>query len=170
MSLRTLATPLTIGSFIVVCFTGLCLFFGVRGGLVNPIHEISSLVFVLGSVLHIAINWKPTLAHLKRPLGAGLAVLFAVASGLALLPVQGDQESPRQVLGQATELILDAGLAEASAITRQSEQELLDRLAQAGCRNIDRSSTLRGIAQANEKTPLVLLGAVLPERIRKSGE
>lgn len=48
MKLRGIATPLTIGSFILVCVTGLCLLFGLRGGLIDPLHELSSIVLVIG--------------------------------------------------------------------------------------------------------------------------
>jgi len=163
MTLRTLATPLTIGTFIVVCFTGLCMLFGVHG-LVNPVHEISSILFVIGSVLHIVINWRPTLNHLKKPLGATLAIVCTVISLAALIPTGGKKDNPRQVLGQAMEVILDSNVQGVAVITRQSEQEVVGKLAAAGFGSIDPKATLREIAKANSQPTLKMLGAILPKK------
>jgi len=168
MTLRTIATPLTIGTFIVVCFTGLCMLFGVHG-LVNPIHEVTSVLFVVGSVLHIAINWRPTLAYLKKPLGASLAIVFTVISLVALLPTGGKGQNPRQVLGQASDVILDSNLPGVATLTKQSEQTLLGKLAQAGFASVDSQATLRDIARANGKSTLETLAAVLPKSVNPGG-
>jgi hypothetical protein len=121
-------------------------------------------LFIVGSILHVAINWKATLTHLKRPLGAGLAVFFAVVSGLALLPLEGEQKDPLQLMDQAAEVVLDLDLHGASVITRQSESEIIYRLRQAGCSYIDQNSNLRGIAKANKKGMMQILSAIFPKK------
>lgn len=165
MTLRTIATPLTIGSFIVVCLTGIFMLCGIRG-LSGPVHEVTSILFVVGSILHIAINWKPTLNHLKKPLGATLAIAFTLISLAALLPVGGKGQNPKQVFGQAGEVILDQNLQGAAGITKQSEQELLGKLSQAGFNAIDAKATLRDIAKANGKSALETLAAILPTKAK----
>lgn len=163
MSLRTFATPLTIGTFIVVSVTGLCMLFGIRG-LTGPVHEVCSILFVIGSILHIAVNWKPTLAHLKKPLGASLAVLFVIVSVVALLPRRSQGKSPRQILQQAAEVLLDADIKGAATITRQSEQVLRDKLTQAGFKPLDAKASLREIAKVNGRNSMDLLRVVLPAK------
>lgn len=163
VTLRTIATPLTIGSFVVVCLTGLFLFFGVRG-LTGPVHEWTSLVFVVGSIFHIIINWKATLAHLKKPLGASLAIICVVLSVVAILPWGGKQQNPKQVLRQSMEVLLDTDLKGVAAVTRQSEQVLEDKLIQAGFKTVDAKATLREIAKANGKSTMATMSAILPAK------
>lgn len=169
MTLRTIATPLTIGSFIVVCLTGLFMLFGIRG-LTGPVHEVTSILFVVGSILHIVINWKPTLNHLKKPLGATLAIAFTLISVASVIPMGGKRQNPKQVLGQAGEVILDQNLQGAAVITKQSEQELMGKLIQAGFKAVDSKATLREIAKANGQTSLVTLAAILPAKAGGSHE
>nr|WP_320132590.1 DUF4405 domain-containing protein [uncultured Holophaga sp.] len=161
MTLRSIATPLTIGTFIVVGVTGICMLLGVHG-LVNPVHEISSVLFVLGSVLHILVNWKPTAAHLKKPMGASLALICALVTVAALVMPSRKGANPRQAMGQAAELCLGADLGRLADLTGQPQQELMHRLARVGVSAPDAHATLRQIAQANGKQPMVLLAAVLP--------
>jgi uncharacterized membrane protein len=161
MKLRGIATPLTITTFIVVCFTGLCLLFGYRGGFVSQVHELSSILFVAGSILHIAVNWKPTLNHLKKPLVAGLAGCVMVVSVLAVMP-SGDQETGgRKLVGTVMDVVLDANLSAVSTMTRQPEDALCSRLAQAGCGAIDQNASLREIARVNHKNPMEIVAVVM---------
>lgn len=80
MAIRTLATPMTIASFITTCTTGTLMLFGFHGGLIGTVHEVASMIFVLSSVLHIFVHFKSTLLHLKRPVGAALALVFLLLS------------------------------------------------------------------------------------------
>lgn len=162
MSLRIYATPLTIGSFLAVSVTGICMLLGYRNGLVDPLHEVSSILFLVGSVLHIILNKRPTLAHLKRPLGAMLLAGFAIVSALALIPMGHRGNDPGTLLRQMSEVVLDAHLHDVAALTGQPEPELMSRLAAAGFGTVQPAASLREIADANHKHPFDVLGAVLP--------
>lgn len=162
MPLRTYATPLTIGSFIAVSFTGMCMLLGYRSGLVDSVHEISSILFVGGSILHIVINNRQALAHLKRPLGATLIVCFVIVSALAIIPMGNRMDDPRHVLRQVSEVILNSNLQGVATLTRQSEQELMGRLATAGFGTVNPAIPLREIARTNRKNTLEVLAVILP--------
>lgn len=161
MNLRAIATPLTIIAFIVVGLTGLCMFFGFRGGFVGQLHEWSSILFVAGSLLHIAVNWKPTLNHLRKPLVAGFAVCVLIATILATLPTGGQASGRKGLTGKVMNVVLDSNLGAVSAMTRQPEAALRSRLAQAGCGTMDPEASIRDIARTNHKNPMELVAVVL---------
>ena len=86
MKMRTIATPLTIGSFILVSVTGLFMFFEIQVGLIKPAHEYLSLVFLACALLHCIVHWKAICNHFRTPLGKGLTLLFVGLSIVAVIP------------------------------------------------------------------------------------
>jgi hypothetical protein len=167
MKFRKIATPLTIGSFLVVLITGLCLLFRYRGGLVDPIHEISSVIFILGIILHIIVNRKAMLIHLKQPLGIGFAAFFLVLSLIAVLP-HNNFDNPgnksRLVAKKSIDLLLDSNVSNVSAITKTNEQELLKKLNNNGLVNIESKMTLREIAGNNNVKPDEILSIIIADK------
>lgn len=162
MKLRDMATPLTLASSIPLCVTGLCLLLRFRGGLIDPLHEISSLLFLVGLGLHVAANGRATLKHLKRPLGLGLSAVLTLLTLLALGSMaHEDGRSPHVQARRSVELMLDADIPTLARLTRRSEAELLRALAQAGAVRIEPGATLRAVAGANHQEPMHLLGTVL---------
>ncbi len=51
-------TPLAIGAFILSVIAGLLIFLTVFMGMTQPAQVWMSFIFVLGVVVHTAINWK----------------------------------------------------------------------------------------------------------------
>ncbi len=51
-------TPLAIGAFILSVIAGLLIFLTVVMGVTHPVQVWLSFIFVLGVVVHTAINWK----------------------------------------------------------------------------------------------------------------
>lgn len=151
MSLRTFATPITIASFVTVAITGLLMLFGVHGGRMGQVHEISSVIFVLGSLLHVVVNLKSTLAHLRRPLGASLAILFLLFTAVAMAPRAKGKGDPRRAFLQASQILLNLSPQELAIATHQPKGAVLEDLAKAGFRVEDEGATLRTIAAANHR-------------------
>lgn len=162
MKLRALATPLTLAASIPLCVTGLCLLLGWRGGLVDPVHEVSSLLFLAGLALHVAVNGRATLAHLKRPLGRWLCAGLALLTLLTLGSMgHGEGSNPHAQARRAMELMLDADLPTLARLTRRPEADLQQALAREGVGRVAPGASLRTLAQANGRDPRHLLGAVL---------
>lgn len=65
MGLRRWATPLIIGSFVLMAGTGVLMFFEYEGGLITVVHQWFSWIFLLGAGAHIAINLRPFQNHLR---------------------------------------------------------------------------------------------------------
>ena len=65
IGLRSWATPLTIGSFLLMAVTGVLMFFDIVPGYVSFAHEWASWLFLLGVVAHVAVNLRPFQRHLQ---------------------------------------------------------------------------------------------------------
>lgn len=81
-SLRAWATPLTVGTFLVISVTGVLMFFHADSGLNKVIHEWIGLAMVAAVGAHLLLNWRAFTTYFKRPLavtvmGVGAAVLAA---------------------------------------------------------------------------------------------
>ena len=72
------------------------------------------------------------MAHLKRPLGAVLAVMFILVSIVAVLPTGGKGNNPRRGLMQAGEVVLGLNLQELAAISHQSQDSIRNNLTRSG--------------------------------------
>lgn len=68
-----------------VASTGLCLLLGVHGGLINPVHELSSICFLVGACLHVFVNRASIVSHLQTKTGFTLAMLFGLITVLAMV-------------------------------------------------------------------------------------
>lgn len=159
--LRSVASPLTIAAFIVSAVTGLCMFFGYRGNLINPMHEIFTLIFVCGSVLHIIVNWKAVVAHIRRPLGAVLTGLFVIITAVAVIPTEGQQANRGNPARTSVALMMDADLSVIAALTKNTEPALMDRLRQYGLATVAPGATVRQIADGLREDPMELLTVLL---------
>jgi len=151
--LRTFATPLTIASFITLGTTGILMLLGSHGAAINSAHEISSIVFGAGSVLHIAVNFKPTLAHLRRPLGAALALIFVAITVYALVHSGDRKGNPRKAFMQASEVLLNLTPGQIASASNVPQGQVIKGLNDAGFQVADPHATLRSIALASHREP-----------------
>ncbi|WP_406648609.1 DUF4405 domain-containing protein [Aliisedimentitalea scapharcae] len=127
-SLRSWATPLTVGSFLIMGATGVLMFFHIETGLNGFIHEWAGWAMVAGVGAHLAMNWRAFKIYFKRPLAKGIMGVSAVVLLASFVPVSSGG-SPVQVVMQAI------GQADVETVIALSGQELetgLARLADAG--------------------------------------
>jgi hypothetical protein len=78
VALRTWATPLTIGAFVLMAATGILMFFGLDRALMAEAHKWFSLFFLTGVAGHITANFRPFMNHLKSRWGRTSVAAFAV--------------------------------------------------------------------------------------------
>ncbi|MDQ0325845.1 hypothetical protein J2R99_001694 [Rhodopseudomonas julia] len=128
--LRTWATPLTIGSFLLMAATGVLMFFEFDRGLTVVVHQWFSWFFVIGAGGHIVANQRPFLNHLKSRWGEVSVAVFAavlVASLFSWGMITGPQlERPIE------RALVDASLSSLAAVTGTETPSLLDKLATHG--------------------------------------
>lgn len=126
MSIRSWATPLTVGSFFLISVTGILMFFHLETGLSKLAHEWLGWFLVIGVAAHLWLNWRAFTTYFKRPaamtiMGAGAAVLLA-----ALLVPAGEADVPvRQALGSLTQ----APISTLASLVGKEEASLLAALA-----------------------------------------
>jgi len=102
-SLRSRATPLIIGSFLIMSVSGVLMFFHVETTLMKVIHEWAGWVMGAGAVAHLAVNWRAFITYFKRPLATGIMGVSAVLLALTFLPI-----GPEQSTGEITRTAMGA--------------------------------------------------------------
>lgn len=127
---RQWATPLTIGTFVLMAVTGLLMFFHLDQGLNKVAHEWLGWAMVVAVVLHVVPNWPAFKRHLMQPTGRVLIGVFVLLLGLSFLSV-GDQKSepgfapPLRAMAQVP-------LSTLAPVLKLSPDELRTRLGAAG--------------------------------------
>lgn len=129
-TLRKYATPLTIGSFILMTVTGTLMFFHLDSGLNKLAHEWLGFAMIAAVALHVVLNWRAFSLYFKRPLAMGLMGVFVVVLGLSFLPLAGQQQGRPDLV--AVRLVVSAPLSEVAPLMDASVETLIARLAETG--------------------------------------
>jgi hypothetical protein len=87
MSLRSWATPLTIGSTVIVTVTGLLLFFHAAPGLTRPAHEWVGWIMTVAVVAHVILNFRAFKGYFRRPVALGILGASTLVMGLSFVDV-----------------------------------------------------------------------------------
>lgn len=97
-TLRKWATPLTVGSFLIMGVTGALMFFHLDSGLNKVVHEWAGWAMLAGVAAHLVLNWRAFMAYFKRPLAAGIMGIGALALAVSFLPLGDGGGSPVPVV------------------------------------------------------------------------
>lgn len=127
MTLRSWATPLTVGAFLLISVTGILMFFHLETGLSKVAHEWLGWFLVAGVAAHLWLNWRAFTTYFKRPaavaiMGAGAVALVA---SLLVSGSEGGAVPVRLVLGSLTK----APISTLATLAGTDEATLLARLA-----------------------------------------
>lgn len=95
-SSRAWLSPLTGLAFVVIGGTGILMFFHVRLPGITFLHELGGVLFVVATVLHLRLNWRPLLAYCRQRRGRISLVAGATAVALLLALGLGHEESHRR--------------------------------------------------------------------------
>lgn len=130
ITLRSWATPLTVGSFLLMSGTGVLMFFEWEPGLMTVVHQWFSWLLLAGAGAHIAVNIRPFKNHLKSRWGRSSIAVFALiltASAFSWGMITGPQlERPIE------QALVDAPLSALAGVAGLSGETLLSRLAARG--------------------------------------
>lgn len=157
-NLRSWATPLTVGSFILSALTGILIFFHLELGLVKPAHEWLSWFMVLGVALHLIVNWRAFKNYLSKPLPLAIIGLFVVLTVASLLPLGSGEGKPPQF--KALDALQKAPIAVIAAVKQQPIEAVIQNLKAAGVEITDPNQTLTEVAQASKKSERQLMGII----------
>lgn len=78
-------------TFLIVALTGMMMLFHLGLGGIKPLHEWMSVIFLILCVVHLAINWKAFLVHLKKGPIIASAITVCLLSILLLAGGSHDQ-------------------------------------------------------------------------------
>lgn len=161
ITVRTWATPLTIGVFLLMSVTGVLMFFDVEFGLVTIAHQWLSWLFLLGAVAHIVANARPFQNHLKSRWGKTSVAVFAIL--LAASMFSWGRITGPQLKQPIIEAIADAPLSALAGTTRTTPEALIAKMKARGITATSEQS-VREISDAHDIDVNRVLGIVfLPE-------
>lgn len=146
--LRSWATPLVIGAFLVMGATGSLMFFHLDTATMKLIHEWAGLVMVAGGLAHLILNWRAFTTYFKRPLASAIMGLGAVVLGLTFVPnvipgvVEGAGLGPKVVM----DAMGNARIETLAELGGKTTEQLLAELGAAGLEGIDPAKTAKANA------------------------
>lgn len=86
MTLRSWATPLAIGTFLIMGVTGGLMFFHANTTANKLIHEFAGLAMIVAVLAHVVLNWRAFQTYFKRTTALALMGLSALLLGLTFVP------------------------------------------------------------------------------------
>ncbi|MCF8382266.1 MAG: DUF4405 domain-containing protein [Chlorobium sp.] len=156
--MKSWATPLAIGSFIILAVTGLLMFFKIEGGYIKPVHEWLSWLMVAGVVLHTVANWKAFLSYFSKIPAVSIISVGIVVTALAVfMPASREGGNPKMKMMKAIE---SARLETVAELAGKESEEIVTTLEKKGISVSDPSMTIRQIAKQNQKKEMEVLGLV----------
>ncbi len=156
--LRAYATPLTIGTFLIMGATGILLFFHTNTTLNKVVHEYVGLVMVAAVILHVVLNWRAFQTYFKRPVALtlmGASAVMLAASFVSLGEETGGTRPDIAVL----QMVSSASLTDLAPIMGTDAADLVARLAEQGV-TATPDQTLIDLSNGDMRGAITLLSAV----------
>lgn len=154
--IRQIATPLTIGAFLLMAVTGVLIFFHKDMGLNKTAHEWLSWLFLIGVGLHIFINFKPLQIYLKKPLALGIIGLFAAILTASFFVGGGEEKGGKPPVREMMMAFESAKIEQIAPLVGKTSEQLLGELNAQGYSATSAQQTLQSIAGGKEKSAAVL--------------
>jgi hypothetical protein len=165
-TLKSMATPVAAGAFIISAITGILIFFDVETGAIEPVHKWLSWLLLSGVALHLLSHWNSFTGYLYRKPALAIIVLALVVTAGAMLPVFGEEEEGGKRNAKAAVHALETSTLETVAQVVKSQPETLAmRLKSAGINVNNPSESIADIARSNGKESEVVLGVILGDRV-----
>ncbi len=146
--MKSWATPLAAGTFIILAVTGILMFFKINVGYIKPVHEWLSWVMVIGIVFHTIANWKSFTSYFsKKPsftiIGAGLIITV-----LSVFMPSANNGNPGMKMIKA---LGTAKIETIADMAGQNSDDIITKLEQKGISETGTSMTIQEIAAMNGK-------------------
>ncbi|MDI6447651.1 DUF4405 domain-containing protein [Anaerobaca lacustris] len=141
---KDIATSLTAFLFLVVGVSGILMFFHVLDEYTQTVHEVLGLAFVLASVFHIYVNWKPMKRYFTKTrfLISGIVVLVM---SLILVFLGKDHKDTEDVI---IDSLLKSPISNSFVVLNEDYEKTKTKLEKTGI-VIDGSTTIEEIGENN---------------------
>lgn len=157
MNYREFATPLTIGSFLLIAATGVLMFFHLDSGLNKLAHEWLGWIMLAAVALHSAMHFKSFKRYFSRPAALAVIALFVGLFAASFIAPSGQaKKSPPALAMQA---VLNAPLDQVAALAGKDTQTLLARLDAAGL-HAEASQSLSAASGGERSRQMQALGVI----------
>lgn len=160
LSLRSWATPLVVGSFLLMGATGVAMFFHVETPLMKGLHEWAGWAMLAGGGAHLVLNWRGFTTYFRRPLAGGIMGVGVVLLGLSLLPL-APEGGPSATIEAMIGAVGTAPVTVLAELTGQEVAAVVAELAEAGLPGAGPDSTVAGLAGGDRDLQFAGLAAVL---------
>ena len=160
--LKKYSTPLTAATAIVVCVTGVMMFFHLYKGEVQAMHEWLGMGFVVAAALHLLRHRRPLTFMMKQSRAQILLVVTLLSSLAFLYPSSGGQKiNPMRA---TINVVLHAPIKDLAPVVGVTTEELTARLAHAGVTKSSPADSIQSLARANQTEAMKLLAAAMSPR------
>lgn len=162
--LRAWATPLIVGSFLVMGATGTLMFFHLNTGLSKGVHEWAGWVMLLGAGAHIVLNWRAFTTYFRRPLANAIMGAGALLLAVSVIPFGsessgGPDAAIRQVMGK----LVDAPVSELAVLADSTPDAVIAKLVAAGYADASATATPKDLAGADMGAAITAIGTVFAD-------
>lgn len=165
---RDWATPLTIGSFLLLAVTGILMFFHLDTGLNKLVHEWLSWVLVAAVGLHVVSNLFAFKRHFAKRRAQWLFGGAVLLLALSFLPLGGSGSEPPFIA--PAKALAAAPLPVLAQVAGVPTVEIRARLAQAGLTVSADTDSVGTLVGPETKKQILVLAKVLSSGAPKAGE
>lgn len=155
---RPWATPLVIGSSLLLGVTGILMFFHLDSGLNKVAHEWLSWIFLAAVGLHVLLNRFGFKRHFQARSGRWVILACAIVLALSFLPL--GKTASRPSFAGPVQALAQAPLPVVAQVAGISVPEATRRLGRAGVAVTGDASSIRDLVGADLKAQLRALNAI----------
>ena len=148
VKMKSWATPLAAGTFIILAVTGILMFFKINVGYIKPVHEWLSWAMVIGVVFHTIANWKPFVSYFSKKPSLTIIAAGVVITVLSVFMPSASGGNPGMKMIKA---LGTAKIETIADIAGQNSNDLITNLEQKGISEVETSMTIQEIAAVNGK-------------------
>lgn len=151
------ATPLVASLALVICFSGVLMFFHLYRQRLDNMHAWMGLAFITAIGLHLMRNWR-SLVNLSRQPQA--IIFFLVTLLVAALFIMFPPSKASNPFRDTTRLVMQAPISTVAPIFHIPVEIALDRISLATRMTAYADQSIEGLAHTAHVDPIILLNAV----------
>ncbi|RZU37105.1 uncharacterized protein DUF4405 [Fluviicoccus keumensis] len=161
MNLRDWATPLTMGSFMLMAVTGLLMFFEIDTGFNKPAHEWLSWALLAGVGMHVTANIHGAKRHFQHRPAFAIVGVFVVVLGLSFMPApKGGEDSGRAL---AMDALLSRPLSMVAQLAGKDVSTVVTDLEKSGVK-ISADQSLQQVLGEDHDEQMDALGVIFAKQ------
>ncbi|MCK6601880.1 MAG: DUF4405 domain-containing protein [Bacteroidetes bacterium] len=157
---KSWATPLTIGSFILMSVTGILMFFHLDSQFNKVAHEYFSWAFVAGVVFHVVVNWKPFAGYFRARIALSLIGFFVLLLAFSFFSWGEKEQGGRPPVQKIVGALSTVPVTELAVIAKKDPAELIVKLKEAGFPVTTGSETVQDLTRGEKGQQGKLLGLI----------